>query len=132
MNTRILVVDDEPDMVVIMKLTLETKGYQVITAYDGEEGLQKACDEAPDLIILDILMPKVFGSDMAAALQNNPATAKIPLIYLTNFPIPYLTGKEGAYNTTQKDPLGNIFLSKSCSDEELLSAIQELLRTRKA
>lgn len=127
MNARILVVDDEPDMVAIMKLTLETKGYQVITAYDGEEGLQKASSEAPDLIILDILMPKAFGNDVAKALEDNPATKGIPLIYLTNLPIPYVTGKVSC-TPSQKDPKGNIFLPKSCSDDDLIRAIEELLK----
>ena len=58
MVKRILVVDDEPQIVSMLKLRLEANGYKVITASDGEEGLQKAKDLKPDLIILDIIMPK--------------------------------------------------------------------------
>ena len=54
-------VDDEPDVVTVIKFTLETRGFEVITAYDGDEGLNKAKRERPDLIILDVLMPKMYG-----------------------------------------------------------------------
>ena len=61
MSKKILVVDDEPDVVTVIKFTLETRGFEVITAYDGDEGLNKAKRERPDLIILDVLMPKMYG-----------------------------------------------------------------------
>ena len=60
-SKKILVVDDEPDVVTVIKFTLETRGFEVITAYDGDEGLNKAKRERPDLIILDVLMPKMYG-----------------------------------------------------------------------
>ena len=83
MGKRILVVDDEPDVVTVMKFTLETRGFEVVTAYDGEEGLRKVKTENPDLIILDVLMPKMYGNTLVAELENNPETKNIPIIFLS-------------------------------------------------
>jgi len=126
MITKILLVDDEPDIVAVMKLTLETKGFNVITAYDGEEGFKKAKQERPDLIILDVLMPKVLGDDMATKLRNDPDTYHIPVIFLTNLPLNFLTGSEEDESIIQRDSRGNIYIQKTCSEEELLAAIKQV------
>jgi len=125
MVKRILVVDDEPDMVVIMKLTLETNGFEVITAYDGQEGMEKAQQEKPDLIILDVLMPKVFGNEIVTLWEKDPELSGIPIIMLTNVPLAFLSGERKRENEFEKDSKGNILLTKSCSEEELLAAIEQ-------
>ena len=127
MSKRILIVEDEPDMVAIMKLTLESKGFKVIAAYDGEEGLQKAKSEKPDLIILDVLMPKISGDDLATILKKEPETYNIPLIYLTNLPLNFLTGSDDEKSVVQRDSHGDVYLAKFCTDEQLLLAIKQVL-----
>jgi CheY-like chemotaxis protein len=127
MAKRILVIDDEPDMVAIMKLTLETNGFQTITAYDGMEGLEKAKKEKPDLIILDVLMPKIFGDELSLRLNQDPDTLGIPVILLTNVPLNYLTPKEKEEYEFVRDARGNILLPKYCEEEELMAAINQVL-----
>ena len=126
MAKRILIVEDEPDMVVIMKFILERNGFEVVTAYDGEEGLKKARGEKFDLIILDVLMPKLFGDDMATALRQDINTMATPILFLTNLPLPYLTGIPGKEDL-QQDKQGNWYLNKSCDEENLLTAIRHFL-----
>ncbi|MCM8781005.1 MAG: response regulator [Candidatus Omnitrophica bacterium] len=127
MITKVLIVDDEPDIVAVMKFTLESKGFKVITAYDGLEGLKKAKEENPDLIILDVLMPKVFGDDLAVKLKSEPDTYNIPIILLTNLPLDFLAGKDGSNSSFSRDSRGNIYLPKTCSEEQLLAAINSLI-----
>ena len=126
MIKRILLVDDEPDVVTVMKFTLETNGFEVITAYDGQEGLEKAKFTFPNLIILDVLMPKLFGDDMAKILKEDPITTKIPVLFLTNLPLSYLTGSDREGPQLQQDSKGNFYISKSCSEQDLLSAIRRI------
>ncbi len=80
MANKILVVDDEPHMVEMMKLRLESKGYSVISAVNGEDCLEKAEKERPDLILLDILLPGVSGFEVAKRLKANELTKDIPII----------------------------------------------------
>ncbi len=82
-KTRILVVDDETYIQHVVHLKLSNAGYEVLTASDGEEGLQMATEEQPDLIITDYQMPFLTGLEMCQRLQQNPATASIPVIMLT-------------------------------------------------
>ncbi|MCR4403904.1 MAG: response regulator [Candidatus Acetothermia bacterium] len=80
---RILVVDDEPDMVEMLKLILESASYEVIAAYDGQEGVEKAKADRPDAIILDLMMPRKDGFQACKELKGDPATAEIPVLVLT-------------------------------------------------
>ncbi len=81
--SKILVVDDERDVVELVKFMLAKEGHQIVEAYDGEEGLEKARQEIPDLIILDIMMPKMDGYTMHSHLMQSDATRGIPVIILT-------------------------------------------------
>jgi CheY-like chemotaxis protein len=81
---KILLVDDDPVFVEATKTVLESK-YQVITAHDGEEGLEKARKEKPDLILLDIIMPGKDGFHVCKQLKQDPKLANIPVIMLTSF-----------------------------------------------
>jgi len=83
MKKKILVVDDEPDMVEMLKLILESASYEVIAAYDGQEGVEKARAERPDAIILDLMMPRKDGFQACKELKGEPATAGIPVLVLT-------------------------------------------------
>jgi two-component system alkaline phosphatase synthesis response regulator PhoP len=80
---KILVVDDDPDLVESVKIMLENRNYEVIAAYDGIEGLQKTKEESPDLIILDVMMPNKDGYAMCAELKADPKYNSIPIILLT-------------------------------------------------
>jgi len=82
-KTRILIVDDDQMQVRIMKAVLEKEGYGVETAFDGKEGLAKARQIKPNLVILDIMMPRMSGEEVCFRLQRDPDTADIPVIFLT-------------------------------------------------
>jgi DNA-binding response OmpR family regulator len=80
---RILVIDDLPENVFLLQDRLENEGYEVITAYEGKSGLNKAISEQPDLILLDIMMPDITGLDVCKRLVSSEETAHIPIILVT-------------------------------------------------
>ncbi len=80
---RILVVDDEIYIVHILDFSLGIEGYEVMTALDGEQALAKVAQDKPDLIVLDIMMPKLDGYETCKALKSNPETREIPVILLS-------------------------------------------------
>jgi DNA-binding response OmpR family regulator len=82
-DATVLVVDDDPLLVRLVQLNLELEGYRVLTAGDGEEGLQRARQEHPDLIVLDVMMPKLDGLGVTRALKGDDATRSIPIILLS-------------------------------------------------
>ena len=77
---KILMVDDEVQLIAMVQMRLEANGYEVITANDGEEGLAKAKSEKPDLIMLDVMMPKMDGYKVCGLLKNDTRYSKIPII----------------------------------------------------
>lgn len=82
-SKRILVVDDERHIVRLIQVNLEREGYQVLTSFDGKDGLQKAKTEHPDLVVLDVMMPFMDGFEVLKSMKADPATASIPVIMLT-------------------------------------------------
>src|SRR5437868_7014298 len=83
MKAKILVVDDEPDVVQLIEYNLKAAGYDVAAAADGREALTKARASQPDLIILDLMLPEVEGLDVCKILRRDPSTAGIPIVMLT-------------------------------------------------
>ncbi|MBN1585055.1 response regulator [Candidatus Uhrbacteria bacterium] len=83
-RTRILIVDDDSFLSGIYATKLEMDGFSVLSARDGDEGLKAAAKELPDLILLDVLMPKLDGFEVLKRLKGDPATKDIPVIMLTN------------------------------------------------
>ena len=83
-DTTILIVDDEKKIRELLDLRLTDEGFTVIQAADGEEGVLAARKHSPDLILMDVMMPKMDGAESANALQQDPATKDIPVIFLTS------------------------------------------------
>lgn len=83
MARKILVVDDERHIVRLVQVNLEKVGYQVITAYDGVEALEQVGKEMPDMVILDVMMPRMDGFEVLKKLQADAKTRDIPVIMLT-------------------------------------------------
>jgi DNA-binding response OmpR family regulator len=79
----ILVVDDDPGVVRVVEINLTQEGYQVRTAGDGEEALASIAQEAPDLVVMDVMMPRLDGFETLKRLKGEPATADIPILMLT-------------------------------------------------
>ena len=80
---KILIVDDEADIIEILQFMLETSGYECVTAMDGEEGLKLAREINPDLIILDVMMPKINGYKISRLLKYDNKYKDIPIIMVT-------------------------------------------------
>jgi len=83
MAKKIMVVDDEPDILTTVGKILEMSGYEVIRAVDGRDCLSKLNADTPDLILLDIMMPEMNGWDVAARIKENPRWNNIPIVFLT-------------------------------------------------
>ncbi len=83
-NPKILVVDDEPDVVALIERTLRSDGFDVVTAYDGIGALDLVSSEKPDLILLDIMMPMMSGYEVCEQVKANPQTQHIPIVCLSS------------------------------------------------
>jgi two-component system phosphate regulon response regulator PhoB len=119
---RILVVDDEPDAVELIEFNLKANGYEVVTAADGEEALQKARTIMPNLIILDIMLPEVDGMEVCKILRRDQRTSAIPVIMLT--------AKAAEIDRVLGLELGaDDYVTKPFSPRELALRVKRLLRT---
>ena len=124
-SAKILVVDDDPDFVEAMRLTLEPNGYEVISAGDGDEGLAKVESEAPDLVILDVIMASVLdGLQMSRRMQENAKHKRTPILMVTSIAN---TDYAALFPTDEYIHIDG-FLSKPVPPDILLQRVRELLR----
>jgi two-component system alkaline phosphatase synthesis response regulator PhoP len=117
---KILVVDDEIYIVHILDFSLGMEGYEVITALDGEQALERMKAERPDLVVLDIMMPKLDGYEVCKAIKSNPTTKQTPVILLS------AKGR----NVDQKlgfDVGADDYITKPFSPRKLVERINQLL-----
>ena len=125
MSERILVIDDNADVVRFVRLNLERDGYEVSTAVEGTVGLRAALESPPDLILLDILMPDLDGLDLLSRLRVNPATSSVPVVLLT--------GRTDSRDRVRGLELGaDDYITKPFEIEELVARVGALLRRSKA
>ena len=82
-NKKVLIIDDEPELIETVRMRLEANGYNVIAATDGDEGVAKAKSECPDLILLDLIMPRVDGLRALSILKKDDRAKLIPVVILT-------------------------------------------------
>jgi CheY-like chemotaxis protein len=122
-RSTILIADDNEQNVELLQAYLDELGCRVVTAHDGQETLGAVADAKPDLILLDIMMPKVSGFEICRKLKKDPATADIPICMVTAL---HETGDiERAVEAGTDD-----FLSKPINRWELLTRVRSLLRVR--
>ncbi|MCX5712146.1 MAG: response regulator [Candidatus Omnitrophica bacterium] len=121
MAKRILVVDDEAELVELVKMRLEANGYSVLTAYDGKEALDIAKKEMPDLIILDLMLPKIDGYKVCRMLKFDEKYKKIPIIMFTARALE--SDKKVGLEVGADD-----YMVKPFEPELLLSKIKEFLK----
>lgn len=81
--SRVLVVDDEPDVLLLCRLNLQQRGHELLEATDGSTALQLALDRHPDVVVLDLMMPGMNGYEVLETLQNDERTSDIPILVLT-------------------------------------------------
>lgn len=121
MANKILVVDDEPNIVELLQSRLEKNGYSVIVAYDGQEALDKTYQENPDLIILDIMLPKIDGYNVCKMLRSGEKYKAIPIIMLT--------GRTQAQDIKMGMGLGTVsYVQKPFKPDVLLGIIQGFVK----
>jgi DNA-binding response OmpR family regulator len=122
----ILLIDDDKDFVEATKVVLESKPYKVITAYNGNDGLEQAKTQKPDLIILDVIMPVKDGFNSAEELKKDPELKKIPVIMLTSF-----ADRRGETSLSVGQGLTldtEDYIDKPVAPEELLKRVEKLLK----
>ena len=119
--TKILVIDDDIAINELIKINLELQGYEVIQAYNGIEGFAKAKQEAPSLIVLDVMMPEVDGYTVAKRIRQSEDISEIPIIMLTA--LSQLNDKVKGFDTGVDD-----YLCKPFEIEELLVRVRALLK----
>ena len=127
MAKKILIVDDDPDLVEAVSTILESKGYAVAKAYGGVEGLKKAETEKPDLIVLDVMMPDKDGYEVCKELKADDAYRSIPILLLTavvsNIPTSKYTQQMG------KETEADDYVDKPVEPEELVKRVEALIAT---
>ena len=120
-SAKILVVDDEPDILEFLRYNLEKEGYEVVTANNGEEGISKAEQEKPDLIILDIMMPIMDGVEVCRQLRTRPEFDRTV--------ITFLTAREEDYSQIAAlDVGGDDYITKPIRPRVFISRVKALLR----
>lgn len=130
---KILLVDDDRDLVEATKAILKSKSYKVVTAYDGEEGLRKVVEERPDLIILDVIMPVKDGLSVCKELKTDPKYfffSKIPILMMTVYP-----GDRSKAKLSMLEGMAleaEDYIQKPVSPEELLRRAERLLSRKQA
>ena len=125
-KAKILLVDDDADFVDSTKTVLESKPYEVIVAVNGDEGINKAREEHPDLILLDIIMPVEDGFTAAEQLKKDPQLAKIPVLMLTSY------SSKGAETSIPRsrgyDLEAEDYIDKPVSPQDLLAIVEKYLK----
>mgnify|MGYP001033400001 CR=1 FL=1 len=124
-RARILVVDDEPDYVSTIQCRLEWSHYEVITAANGKEALEKSASEKPDLILLDTSMPVMNGHEMLEHLRKRPHLKDIPVIMVTALCEPQDIAVASSYGVVD-------YIAKPFDLAELMEKIANVLKNKKA
>jgi len=125
---KILLIDDDFDLVKVMRGALESEGYEVIVAYNGKEGIEKAKKEKPDLVVLDIVMPVADGFTFADQFRKDPSLAKTPVLALTSF-----SGVLGRQDTSGVEEHIRIafelaeYVRKPLKPKDLVAKVKQLL-----
>lgn len=113
----ILAVDDESDVLLIVKTALQAEGYNVVTAPDGPDALKTAHDEKPDLILLDVMMPDMDGFEVLDKLRDDDVTCQIPVIMLTG-----LTERERKRSAIERGT--KYYITKPFDFQDLISKVR--------
>lgn len=122
---KVLVIDDLPENVFMLQDRLEHEGYEVITAYDGFSGIDKAKTNLPDLVLLDVMMPDITGLEVCQILVKDPLTQDIPIILVT--------AKSGAEDTKEGLEAGAFdYIKKPFNRIELLARVNSALKVSEA
>ncbi len=121
MLKKILLVEDEVDQIAMLKMRLEASGYEFISAMDGAEGIKKALEEKPDLILMDVIMSNMDGFEVCKRLKRTPETKNIPIILLTAAGLKDIEDKSQACGA-------DLAVRKPYKSKELIEKITTLIK----
>ncbi len=129
MSKKVLVVDDDPDVITFNVSVLEENGYEAVTAQNGEEGLKKIKEENPDLVILDVLMPKQSGIRLYRALKTDKTLENTHVIILSGIAKKTFLRSQKALTEFggEEVPEPEIYLEKPVEAEELAQAVKRVI-----
>jgi len=129
MTKKVLTVDDDPAIVTTIETIIEEAGYSPLTAENGEEGMNKVREEKPDLVILDVLMPKQSGIKMYRELKSDEALKKIPVIIYSGIAKRTFLRSQEALTEFGDEPVAEpeVYLEKPVEPEEIAETIKSLL-----
>jgi DNA-binding response OmpR family regulator len=122
-DSTVLVVDDDPVILKLLEVNFEMEGFTVVTARDGEEGIEVARAEQPDLIVSDIMMPKKSGLELVTELKSDPSTSDIPIILLS-------AKAQNADVRSGMDAGADDYVTKPFEPLDLVDRVNRLLETR--
>jgi len=125
-QSKILIIDDQPSEVKMVKMALEKANYEVMYAYNGKEGIEKAHQEKPDLIILDIMMPEKDGFIACGELKKDSKTSSIPIIVLTSIESSSLIFPDA--ESAADSPHADEYIDKPVDPNFLLKRVERLLK----
>lgn len=120
MNSKILVVEDDPGALRLISYTLQAEGYEVITATNGLQGLRKAQNDKPDLVVLDVMLPGIDGFEICHRLRAVPGTARLPIMMLS-------AKAREIDKTTGLNVGADDYLTKPADPSDIVSHIKALL-----
>lgn len=125
----VLIVDDEMDMRLFLSTLLESHGYRPVTQRDGKDGMASVCEDRPDLIILDIMMPGDGGVVMYSRLKSEAAYAEIPVIILSAVAAPSFRHFLAMLNAQRSQPVPEpvAYLEKPVDHDQLLQLVQDTI-----
>jgi len=125
-KAKILIIDDQPSEVKMVKMALEQANYEVCYAYNGKVGIEKAVQEKPDLILLDIMMPEKDGFITCGELKKKPETSSVPVIILTSIESSSLVFPDA--ESAADSPHADEYIDKPVDPNFLLKRVDRLLK----
>lgn len=125
-KAKILIIDDQPSEVKMVKMALEQANYEVCYAYNGKVGIEKAVQEKPDLILLDIMMPEKDGFITCGELKKKPETSSVPIIILTSIESSSLVFPDA--ESAADSPHADEYIDKPVDPNFLLKRVDRLLK----
>jgi len=129
-KAKILLVDDDIDFVESTKIVLESKPYEVIVAYEGDEALRKAREDNPDLILLDIIMPVKDGFTASEQFKKDPQLSKIPVIMLTSYSL--MRGGTSIPVSRGFELEAEDYIEKPVTPDELINIVERYLKRERS
>lgn len=119
---RVLVIDDDPVIVQLLRVNFEMDDYEVSTSMDGQSGLEMAATQLPDVIVLDVMMPRMDGLEVARRLQADLTTAAIPILFVS--------AKAQFNDVMAGEALSSLYITKPFDPLDLLEKVAQLLASR--